>query len=173
MAAKLIKPLQGAEPIIENSYFCNIATLSDEFSDWINCIFFCSSHVPFHHYCHAFNSLWCVTTGVYFLTLSFMYLSVCFIWRVVEPRSHWPSWLLSFAWWSPHLGPRCLHPHAPTSRCTGCGSDPRGREGQLGRQLCPQEPEGIRSTTLHCPVEDQLFCKYEIQGEVRVDSVEF
>lgn len=46
--------------------------------------FFCSSHVPFHRFCHAFNSLWCVTTGIYFNSL-FTHLSVGFIWWVLNP----------------------------------------------------------------------------------------
>lgn len=74
MAANLIKPLRGVEPIVQNSYFCNIATLFlTSFPMELIVFFFCSSHVPFHHYCHAFNSLWCVTTGVSFLTLLFVY----------------------------------------------------------------------------------------------------
>lgn len=107
-----------------------------------------------------------------FLTLLFMYLFVC-VTGVFKPRSHWPSWLLSFDWWLPHLGPRCLHPHAPTSRCAGCGSHPRCREGQLGGQLCPQEPKNVRSATVHCPVEDQLFCERKIQGDALTDSMKF
>lgn len=173
MKVRLLKPLQGNEYIIENSHCCNIAILFPmSFPIELIVFFFCSSHVPFHHYCHAFNSLWCVTTDIYFVT--FIYVCIClFHLGVFKPRPHWPGWLLPFAWWFPHLGPRRLHPHAPTSRCAGCGSNPWCCEGQLGRQLCPEEPKNVRGAALHCAVEDQLFCKCKIQGEILIDCMKF
>lgn len=120
------------------SYFCNLA-IPFLMSFPIELIVFFSVLLMFPFIITAMHLTHCDVLPLMFifLTLLFMYLFVCFIWRVFKPRSHWPSWLLSFAWWFPHLGPRCLHPHAPTSRCTGCGSYPRCCEGQLGRQLCP------------------------------------
>lgn len=62
--------------------------------------------------------------------------------------------------------PPCSH-----SRCTGCGSYPWCREGQLGEQLCPKNQK--TSVRLYTVRWRTSFLRAQIQGDVLTDSMKF